>query len=848
MANLSLKHIYKVYPNGVQAVSDFNMEIKDKEFIVFVGPSGCGKSTTLRMIAGLEDITAGELFIGDKLVNSMEPKERDIAMVFQNYALYPHMTVYDNMAFGLKLQHMDPAVIHEKILWAANILGITDYLDRKPRAMSGGQRQRVALGRAILRNPKVFLLDEPLSNLDAKLRTQMRAEISKLHQQLGTTFIYVTHDQVEAMTMGTRIVVMKLGKVQQIDTPKNLYDYPCNKFVAGFIGTPQMNFFEATLKREKNMVEIKFDYCNDVLHIPFNDLLKVQPIYFNGKKKVYVGIRSEHLKIIDKPTIRDKNLLKIKVSHFEELGSETLIYGDLNEKGDGFVESSTRIIVKSNSGYLGIKPNDYIYAKLDVSKLHFFDKVTEETIIPRIPVTNLFDAKVTDNVLKFENVEVKLPRAFAIKNVDKCNFYLPLDALKINGKDFKAVVKEIEKIDKINLAYLEINKRIFFAKVSDSIKVGQEVSLGIDFTRISLEKDDEIIISPLQEFDTVLASLSSISSFKYSKKYAFKFAKEEVEKAIFEVKEKERKAIEKLSIDDSLAKQYKLEYKQKVEKIKLECYTRIQKADLGKKGKENIKKEEKERLTLAKKNYNMQLEVLAKRKEEYDSKSSEEKNNILKQIEEIKKPFEELIATYKYYLEKYEKDYSIEFDFMKKDSKESFLLAQKELSLVEKDGKELQKSRLKQDKEILKSKKDKKVDIKNISLSPITEKEEKYNICKENYEFAKIQAYFNVAGHLIKSSKEIETKVVQALGAKSFIDMYKLEIPHNAYVLSNRGIAIKVDDFLDYGNIKLIKSSILGRTIYVKVDKKYDKGEILKISIDINKVQLYQYKFNIRLY
>src|SRR5574344_2057406 len=318
MANLSLRHIYKVYPNGVKAVSDFNMEIKDKEFIVFVGPSGCGKSTTLRMIAGLEDITAGELYIGNQLVNDVEPKDRDIAMVFQNYALYPHMTVYDNMAFGLKLRHIDPAEIHQKVLWAAEALKLTEYLDRKPKAMSGGQRQRVALGRAILRNPKVFLLDEPLSNLDAKLRTEMRAEIAKLHQQLQTTFIYVTHDQIEAMTLGTRVVVMKLGRIQQVDTPQNLYEFPENKFVAGFIGTPQMNFFEAVMNRNKDIVEIKFDYCDNKMNVPFNDLLKVRPSYFDGNEHVWVGLRCEDISIDPEIVNNSKNKMKVKISHFEE--------------------------------------------------------------------------------------------------------------------------------------------------------------------------------------------------------------------------------------------------------------------------------------------------------------------------------------------------------------------------------------------------------------------------------------------------------------------------------------------------------------------------------------------------
>lgn len=235
MASVKLKGVYKRYPGGVTAVNDFNLDIEDKEFIILVGPSGCGKTTTLRMVAGLEEITEGELYIGDKLVNDVAPKDRDIAMVFQNYALYPHMSVFDNMAFGLKLRKVPKDEIKRRVLEAAKILDIEHLLERKPKALSGGQRQRVALGRAIVRNPKVFLMDEPLSNLDAKLRVQMRTEISKLHQRLQTTFIYVTHDQTEALTMGTRIVVMKDGYIQQVDTPTNLYERPCNMFVAGFI-------------------------------------------------------------------------------------------------------------------------------------------------------------------------------------------------------------------------------------------------------------------------------------------------------------------------------------------------------------------------------------------------------------------------------------------------------------------------------------------------------------------------------------------------------------------------------------------------------------------------------------
>ena len=252
MASLSLKHIYKKYPGGVTAESDFCLDIKDKEFLIFGGPSGCGKSTTLRMIAGLEEISEGELFIGDTLVNDVAPKDRDIAMVFQNYALYPHMTVFENMAFGLKLRKVPKEEITRRVEEAARILDINHLLERKPKALSGGQKQRVALGRAIVRNPKVFLLDEPLSNLDAKLRASMRTELTKIHKKVGTTFIYVTHDQTEAMTMASRIVVMKDGLIQQVDTPQNLYENPVNTFVAGFIVTPQMNFINAKLIKKEN--------------------------------------------------------------------------------------------------------------------------------------------------------------------------------------------------------------------------------------------------------------------------------------------------------------------------------------------------------------------------------------------------------------------------------------------------------------------------------------------------------------------------------------------------------------------------------------------------------------------
>ncbi len=378
MASLSLRNVYKKYPGGVVAVSDFNLEIKDKEFIILVGPSGCGKSTTLRMVAGLEEISEGEIYIGDRLVNDVAPKDRDIAMVFQNYALYPHMSVFDNMAFGLKLRKVSKDEIKRRVEEAARILDIEHLLERKPKALSGGQRQRVALGRAIVREPKVFLLDEPLSNLDAKLRAQMRTEISKLHQRLGTTFMYVTHDQTEAMTMGTRIVVMKNGYIQQVDTPQNLYLKPCNLFVAGFIGSPQMNFIDAVLLEEKGVFYLEYgtEDTKTKAGVKFkiklpdskneNDCLKD----YVGKE-VILGIRPEH--VHNEPEIIEANpdsIVEANVEVTELMGAETYLYMSSEEQN-----LNARVAPTSTA-----RPGDRIKIALEADKIHIFDKDTELTI------------------------------------------------------------------------------------------------------------------------------------------------------------------------------------------------------------------------------------------------------------------------------------------------------------------------------------------------------------------------------------------------------------------------------------------------------------------------------------
>ena len=369
MADLQLKRIYKKYAGGVTAVSDFTLDIEDKEFIILVGPSGCGKSTTLRMIAGLEEISEGELYIGGTLVNDVAPKDRDIAMVFQNYALYPHMTVYDNMAFALKLRKTPKDEIDKRVQEAAKILDIEHLLERKPKALSGGQRQRVALGRAIVRSPKVFLMDEPLSNLDAKLRVAMRTEINKLHKKLQTTFIYVTHDQTEAMTMGTRIVVMKDGIIQQVDTPMNLYNKPVNMFVGGFIGSPQMNFIDGTLVKEGDATYFQFD--NEKIKLPEGKASNPEVQAYVGKE-VVLGIRPED--IHDDEAMLSQNpeaAVAAYVDVTEMMGAETYLY--LQIAGKAF---TARVNQRSTA-----KMDDNIKVAFDTNKIHLFDKETEIAIM-----------------------------------------------------------------------------------------------------------------------------------------------------------------------------------------------------------------------------------------------------------------------------------------------------------------------------------------------------------------------------------------------------------------------------------------------------------------------------------
>ena len=542
MADLSLKHIYKVYPNGTKAVNDFNMQIADKEFIVFVGPSGCGKSTVLRMIAGLEPITAGELKIGDVVVNELEPKDRDIAMVFQNYALYPHMTIYENIAFGLRMRRIpdvkkdkegnivrdkngepikamrkyNKAELDAKVYEAAEVLGITDYLKRKPKEMSGGQRQRVALGRAIVREPKVMLLDEPLSNLDAKLRTQMRSEIVKLHKKLNTTFIYVTHDQVEAMTMGTRIVVMKAGYIQQIDTPKNLYKYPANKFVAGFIGTPQMNFFEGTLKKVGDEVVIDFADSDAKITVPYTMMMKTMPLYLNGDKTVIIGLRAEDVSLDPEKVEKSASKIKVKISHTEELGTETLVYGDIDMNGNGFDDTGTRIIIKAG-GFKDYKTDDILEAALDISAIHLFDKETEESILPRIPQYNFLDCESRGGKLQFCNVEILIPPAICL-NEGEYHLLVPPAAITLGG-NIPAEVVGCEEINNQVLVSLDVGGKRLFALTDRPVENGK-IAIKVDLKSVALYKDGVQVVAPMPMVNTMNGTFAMVKNGKERSYYA----------------------------------------------------------------------------------------------------------------------------------------------------------------------------------------------------------------------------------------------------------------------------------------------------------------------------------------
>lgn len=868
MASISLRHIYKVYPNGVKAVSDFNMEVKDKEFIVFVGPSGCGKSTTLRMIAGLEDITAGELFIGDSLVNNMEPKDRDVAMVFQNYALYPHMTVYENMAFGLRLRHVPDDEIHRKVIWAAEILKLTDYLDRKPKAMSGGQRQRVALGRAILRNPKVFLLDEPLSNLDAKLRAEMRTEISKLHEALQTTFVYVTHDQVEAMTMGTRIVVMKLGRVQQIDTPTNLYAYPENKFVAGFIGTPQMNFFDVNLLREGENVKVAFENVHDELIVPFNDMLKVRPAYLTGTKTVTLGIRCENLSLDPEIIAKSKNILSVKVNHFEQLGAENLIYGNLNLEAAALGDSPTAIVIKSYKALGDLKIGDVIQVAFDMKKAHFFDKETEGTIVPRVPETNVFDITVQDRIMSFLGLRIPLPSGIKIPNLPKGELFVPCDAFKLGdaSSPFKAKIEGTEKIGDVDVVSLSRNGRTIFV-TGEKLPAKGEVSLEFDWKRISVEGNGEEVVKPFPEFDTFLGAFTNLENAKVTNKSLVAFLQKEEKKDIEKLENEKLESLSSFSYQELKRTILLKEHKKAIHDLKEEQSYRIGTEEVGKEGKKRIRKETDEKITLE----NGKFAALSKKLDEekaaeealgsQDKAALEEKKKTVcdsfdPKIAAVKKDYEERIKLVingvgsMSHIKEEEADASAESAKIVQDLEEE-LKNKKEACLQDFDTKIEEAKNL-----YATAEGDKKDDAKIRLASLRTEKNNQMKALvseihakEDSALFSHKKFYAYIDGYGVLTPEYMNSKIVKSLGLSLFKSQFRFEIPHDAFNVESdgRGIEAEVIGMVDFGNEIFLKCISNGTILYPKVKKALPIGTRITLHASLDKAHVVENKFDIRL-
>lgn len=472
MAGLKLFHANKIYDGGVHALKDFCLDVEDGKFVVFVGPSGCGKSTALRMIAGLEKITSGDIYIGDKLVNGLQPKERNISMVFQSYALFPNMSVYDNISFGLRMHGEDKEVIKEKVEWVAEMLNLTDYLKRKPSQLSGGQKQRVALGRAIVRKPDIFLLDEPLSNLDAKLRAKMRAELLALHHQLKATFVYVTHDQTEAMTMGDIIVVMRDGCIMQTGSPKHLYRYPANKFVASFLGSPQMNFWDGTLKVENG----KIFASTTVGDFPIDGELKLR--FDEGSvvdgKKIIVGLRPEDIGIARK---RATNVeLNVPIDVVEELCTHTVLHGKIND---------SEIVGYGTSGMDVMNQTITLYANIE--KLHIFDGETEQSIMPQYSRKRTVDAVKKADKLRIlgGTVTLSTQQAEALEDGD-IKVCVPINAF-IQG-DIPLAVKRVVSTPDGDMSIIRAGGEDIFAMGDLSSKT----SFGLDVSRLELMGSERV--------------------------------------------------------------------------------------------------------------------------------------------------------------------------------------------------------------------------------------------------------------------------------------------------------------------------------------------------------------------
>ncbi len=845
MAGLRLEHIYKVYPNGTKAVSDFSMDIKDQEFIVFVGPSGCGKSTTLRMIAGLEEITAGELYIDDRIVNDVEPKDRDIAMVFQNYALYPHMTVYENMAFGLKLRHVPSAEIHKKVLWAAKILDLVEYLDRKPKAMSGGQRQRVALGRAILRNPKVMLLDEPLSNLDAKLRAQMRSEISKLHDELKTTFIYVTHDQVEAMTLGTRVVVMRLGKVMQIDTPKNLYDYPANLFVAGFIGTPQMNFFNATLLKEGKNVVVNFVDSNSKLNVPALAFARVQPRYLNGNSKIVVGLRCEDISL--DPEIVKSSLAKIQVriSHFEELGNETLIYGDIDLERTGLMESTTRIIVKGTSDY-NLKKGEIVEAALKLEKMHVFDAETEETINPRVPVANLVSVEVKKNQI-IKPLKANLPEVVQIED-GLYEVEIPTKAITLEASDAGVSIDSVNKVGDVNVIGMKLGDNNVFSVSESEIDASKKYDIKLDFTMLTFTKDGNVVQQSLAEYDRLNAIYINHAT---AKSFVGDKYDSEIEKKIGIVNDKYKPLLENLKkeYDDACqavanvdSKAIVAKNQSQLDNKKVEVSTEVA----------CLKEELKKHLSELKQEHIAKNEAITKEvNETYENLKQEEIRsfNAFKEINKERDAYRNRLEE----LRQFKMNHKLELqnELNKRINLEA-VSYETEVNALKGNFKRNKDSLLKEYNELKEACYNEAYPIKKLTKEFNVEFKKLKKAYQEEMMRANIIFFFKLGDLVELSCDAIDNKMIQSLGIKVFTKQYIVEVPHDAYIINQEeGLDLTSGEYLDYGDKKYLKCFVDDGTgqkeIYVLVDENMDVTN-MKVKFDVSKAHITEKAMDIKIY
>ncbi len=846
MAGLRLEHIYKVYPNGTKAVSDFTMDIKDQEFIVFVGPSGCGKSTTLRMIAGLEEISAGELYIDDRIVNDVEPKDRDIAMVFQNYALYPHMSVYENMAFGLKLRHVPNEEIHEKVLWAAKILNLTELLDRKPRAMSGGQRQRVALGRALLRNPKVMLLDEPLSNLDAKLRAAMRSEIAKLHDQLKTTFIYVTHDQIEAMTLGTRVVVMKLGRIMQMDTPKNLYDYPENLFVAGFIGTPQMNFFDATLTRVKETVNVSFAGTESTVAVPRSILRKVQPQYLDGSKTVIVGLRGEHISLDPEKVKESNTLIDVKISYFEELGNETYIYGDLNMEGSGFEDSNTRIIIKGTSNY-GLQKGQIAKAALDFTKVHMFDKKTENTINPRVPKLNLVDAVISGKQLSFGGLTFELPNAIELAD-GEYEVTIPANAISLSEDAGQPVVIEAtENIQGTNLVSIKAGENLLFTTTAEEIDVKAKWNIELDFTQLEFIVEGTVVKQAIAEYDRINAIFLNNET---AKSYIGNKYDATIEARVAEVVNKYEPMIAELTnnYNETCAKELALVSPER---------TSANKAELAQRKAEIKAKLAELTSTLKVKINELKVEHLA-----INEKITKEVNDIYNKIRDDEfASFENFKAINKdrdAYRKRSQELQNFKATFGIEKNNELDKRINLEAVRYESEVNAL-KGNVKREKEFLTKELETLTQKCAYEANPLPTLTKQYkkdlaqlkDEYEEAYTHANILFFFKVNDLVVLSSDEISHKMIQSLGIKVFTKQYLIELPHNCFTVSEEGMELQVKELLDYGKIRYLHCEFDDgqgiKDVYVETELT-EAPKTIKVLFDITKCHITEKGMDIKIY